>query len=309
MNPATRSNDEENRPPADSTPVDRSDANAADSSPIPSDLTSVTVQADIARAAREMLSRYPIGTTLMRADFTESISNLSIGDPHPTGEFNPLEPFHQALSLLDRGLVQSANMNASSSSSPQLLRRSRPTSSIGFTAVSDHLFKDIPYTPPPSLGTDQQAAIPSSSGPAAAHANTLRITTPSLPSNTLSTSSNPLLKTNDPAEIKSFYSDFVTQTLQLKAQQHQQQQQQQKLQRQQQQPLHQQQQVQNHASQAQPHPTSLPTQSTSLNAEDSSLSNQSLEDDQRDESPDPLAMNLATRDALKRPSSAPPPTD
>ncbi|POW10637.1 hypothetical protein PSHT_08698 [Puccinia striiformis] len=36
----TRSNDEENRPPADSTPVDRSDANAADNSPIPSDRTS-----------------------------------------------------------------------------------------------------------------------------------------------------------------------------------------------------------------------------------------------------------------------------
>ncbi|KAI7965552.1 hypothetical protein MJO29_001300 [Puccinia striiformis f. sp. tritici] len=307
MNPATRSNDEENRPPADSTPADRSDANAADNSPIPSDRTSATVQADIARAAREMLSRYPIGTTLMRADFTESISNLSIGDPHPTGEFNPLEPFHQALSLLDRGLVQSANMNASSSSSPsvapplttdQLNWVHRRLGSVN-RLIEQHasqpiLFKDIPYTPPPSLGTDQQAAIPSSSGPAAAHANTLRITTPSLPSNSLSTSSNPLLKTNDPAEIKSFYSDFVTQTLQLKAQQ---QQQQQKLQRQQQQPLHQQQQVQNHASQAQPHPTSLPTQSTSLNAEDSSLSNQSLEDDQRDESPDPLAMNLATRSA------------
>ncbi|POW11268.1 hypothetical protein PSTT_05463 [Puccinia striiformis] len=295
MNPATRSNDEENRPPADSTPVDRSDANAADNSPIPSDRTSARCRL----TSREQPEK-----------FTESISNLSIGDPHPTGEFNPLEPFHQALSLLDRGLVQSANMNASSSSSPsvapplttdQLNWVHRRLGSVN-RLIEQHasqpiLFKDIPYTPPPSLGTDQQAAIPSSSGPAAAHANTLRITTPSLPSNTLSTSSNPLLKTNDPAEIKSFYSDFVTQTLQLKAQQHQQQQQQQKLQRQQQQPLHQQQQVQNHASQAQPHPTSLPTQSTSLNAEDSSLSNQSLEDDQRDESPDPLAMNLATRSA------------
>lgn len=69
MDPAGRSTDEENRRPADSRPFDQSDPNSQNtSSPILSDLSSATVQADIARAAREMLSRYPIGTTLVRPD-------------------------------------------------------------------------------------------------------------------------------------------------------------------------------------------------------------------------------------------------
>jgi hypothetical protein len=49
---------------------------------------------------------------------TELISNLSVADPHPTVEFDPLEPFQHSLSLVDRALVQSATMNASDSSPP-----------------------------------------------------------------------------------------------------------------------------------------------------------------------------------------------
>jgi hypothetical protein len=48
---------------------------------------------------------------------SQLISNLTVADPHPTGEFDPLAPFHESLSLVDRGLVQSANMDASGSSS------------------------------------------------------------------------------------------------------------------------------------------------------------------------------------------------
>ncbi|KAA1098581.1 Sister chromatid cohesion protein 2 [Puccinia graminis f. sp. tritici] len=309
MERTARSYDEENRPPSDSAPVDRTDPNPQLSSPILPDHSSATVQADIARAAREMLSRYPIGTTLLRPDFSQLISNLSVADPHPTGEFDPLAPFHESLSLVDRGLVQSANMNASSSSSSMVSpplsidqlnwvhRQLGPVNRLIEQHTSQPLlFKDLPYSPLPSRGLDPHPAISSSSGPAVTHASTLKIPTPSPLSDTRPASDSPLQETTDPVEIKSFYRRFVTETLQQQLNQanhhhHQQQQ------LRQQQPDHQAQQAQHHSSQAQSHATPLPPSRPSFSTEGLIQSEQPFEDSQRAESPDPLAMNLATRSA------------
>ncbi|PLW54207.1 hypothetical protein PCANC_04542 [Puccinia coronata f. sp. avenae] len=293
MDRAGWSHEEENRPPPDASPTERSDGNVPNSSPVLSEFTSATVQADIARAAREMLSRYPIGTTLVRPDFTELISHLSVADPHPTVEFDPLEPFQHSLSLVDRALVQSATMNASDSSPPlatsplstdQLDWAHRQLGSVN-QLIQQHmrpslLFKDLPYTPLSALPQNTRLFIPGSSGPAAAHASALQTPVPSPLSEPRPTCSNPLQETTDPAEIKSFYRNFVTQTLQQQlhqANQHQQQHQQQ-------------------ISQAQSQSTALPP-FTSLDTEQSIPPELPIEDRQRTDSPDPLAMNLATRSA------------
>ncbi|WAQ85397.1 hypothetical protein PtA15_6A25 [Puccinia triticina] len=313
MDRAAWSNDEENRPPADYPgPVGRrSDPNPQSSSPIVTEPSAGGVQADIARAAREMLSRYPIGTSLLRPDFSQLIGNLSIGDPHPTVGSDPLAPFREALSLVDRGLVQSMNAPspASSMASPPLSpaqldwvhRQLGPVNRLIEQHASQALlFKDLPYTPLPSLGLDPPSAIPNLPGPAGAHASTIKVSAPSPLSDSLPAADNPLKETTDPDEIKSFYRRFVTQTLQQQLDQashHQQQQQQQQHHQPQLQQLHgQRQQVQQHTSQAKPHSTPLPHSSFSFNTVPS---RQPSQDCQRAESPDPLAMNLATRSAQR----------
>ncbi|KNZ50672.1 hypothetical protein VP01_429g1 [Puccinia sorghi] len=252
MDPAGRSTDEENRRPADSRPFDQSDPNSQNtSSPILSDLSSATVQADIARAAREMLTFFFFFAVLMDQptadrDFrlglvvtvemkttetsgllpkilvTELVSNLSIGGAHPTGDFDPVEPFQHSLSLVDRALVQSANMNAPGPSSPTLspplsteqLHWAHPAPlDPPLTLAVDRLgncfpqncslFKNLPYTPLPSLPQDRRLFIPGPAGPAHAHASTFQTLAPSPLSHSLPSSSGPLHGNSDPVEIKS----------------------------------------------------------------------------------------------------------
>ncbi|MBW0481416.1 hypothetical protein O181_021131 [Austropuccinia psidii MF-1] len=235
------------------------------------DSSTTTVQADLNRAGRETLNRFPLGTTLIRPDLISLINNLSISQPtHPHSlypQLQPktlLEPYQSSLHNLNLNLVNSTVDRSTNWGHGQQVD-AEINGLIESNLISNLEFKSWPIQL--SIDEDHSSNLNSNLS------NSNQV--PSMDSKILSSDS-----------IKSFYQEFLTKSLHHYRQQLQLQQQ--PSQNYSPSSINKQQQIV-----TSPIPSPVPIKRFNpLSSSTSKLSSSSSINRQESQSPDPLAMNL-----------------